>query len=219
MIILALKKSLTNKFMLKSQKLKGLTILYFVFLFPKIVFTQHQITKYEYCWAFCHPFSAVMIKKKLPQAMMIYKFVKTQKTLDTVDVGGKLDAFRHIYTMAYLSKFIQIKKLRKLGKAHEKGSKYLFDKNKTELGERSDSLACVMDLRNNELGFEIGEKYKNGEFENLTEYVINQIMLGKAWYLKKSIENVYVDCQDIPIKMENYQNVWFVPKCLIATNL
>jgi hypothetical protein len=179
---------------------------------------QHHISKYEYRWAIWHPFAALKIKKQLPKAMLVYKAVKQQKLLDTLENGGKLDAFRHAYTMAYLARSIKVKKLRKLGKAHEKGNKLQFLKGEFEFGERSDSLSCEMDLRNNDLGFSIGSKHKRLNDQELKELVLNEIIIGKAWYLKRNEAFEYVDCEGNELDLDSFKQKWYVPKCLTGTN-
>jgi len=42
-----------------------------------------------------------------------------------------------------------------------------------------------MDLRNNELGFEIGKNNKNASKDDLKNIIIEQIKAGNAWKLKK----------------------------------
>lgn len=205
--------------MLKSNYYKGFRSTLFILLFAHSICAQHDIGKYEYRWAFWHPIAAIKIKKQLPEVMLVYKDIKSQKTLDTLEFGGKLDAFRHTFAMAYLSKFVKVKKLRKLGIAHEKGNKAQFFKNKLEFGERADSLACEMDLRNNELGFEIGTNFKNKSKDDLSMTVISQIKDGKAWYLKRNGAKSYVTCEDDIINMKFYIGKWYVPKCLISSNL
>lgn len=201
--------------MLKSKNIIA------TYLLLSIVFnglSQHKISKYEYRWAFFHPFAAKKIQKHLKEAMIVYHSVKSSKLLDTVESGGTLDAFRHAYTMAYLSRFVKTSKLRKLGKAHEKGNEYFFYKKQQEFGERADSLACVMDLRNNELGFEIGKTNKKTSEDDLKNTVIEQIKTGNAWKLKKNNQNLYVSCQNESFLIENYKGKWFLPKCLIKSN-
>lgn len=179
---------------------------------------QHQISKYEYRWAIVHPFAALKIKNQLPKAMLMYQKVKNEKRLDTLQNGGKLDAFRHTYTMAYLSRNIKVKKLRKLGKAHERGNQYQYYNQKLEFGERADSLSCEMDLRNNELGFLIGSNNKWLNDLELKEVVLNEIIIGKAWYLKRNEINLYTDCLGNELILDHYKGKWHVPKCLIHTN-
>ena len=120
--------------------------------------------------------------------------------------------------MAYLAQRIKIKKLRKLGIAHERGNKRQFEKNKNENGERADSLACEMDLRNNELGFLMGANHKSSTINELKTEILIQIKQGNAWILKKNSQNEYVSCQNEPIITNNYKNQWFLPKCLIKSN-
>lgn len=200
--------------MLKS---KYLMLLVLIWLATKGI-AQHQISKYEIRWAFVHPFAAYKVKKLLPKAEQVYKTIIKQKILDGLESGGTSDAFRHSFTMAFLSQKIKVKKLRKLGFAHEKGNKYFFYKNRNEINERADSLACEMDLRNNELGFKIGSLNKKIAIDSLKNVIIYQIKSGNAWILRKNTKNEYVFCNNEPILIENYKNYWYVPKCLIRSN-
>ncbi|MES2133381.1 MAG: hypothetical protein V4506_13620 [Bacteroidota bacterium] len=148
----------------------------------------------------------------------MYKEVAQAGVLDTLANGGKLDAFRHTYAMAFLARKIKVKKLRKLGIAHEKGNKKQFKKHQTEDGERPDSLACEMDLRNNELGILLGSGNKALKDAELKLLVINAIKEGKAWYLKRNERFMYVNCNHELLEMRLYSQKWYVPKCLIKTN-
>lgn len=205
--------------MLKSLYNKSLLIALYCFLCNQNSYGQHHISKFEYRWAFAHPFSALKVKKHVAIAMLVYKDVKAQKLLDDLEYGGKLDAFRHTYTMAYLSLYVKPKKLKKLGEAHEKGNEAQFYKKKSEFGERPDSLASVMDLHNNSLGFEIGQNFNKSTKKELFSAVINAIKAGKAIYLKRNEANSYVTCNNEVLNMKFYIKAWYVPKCLIATNL
>lgn len=202
------------KFKIKLSK-------FFLILFcgaSYLTFSQHHISKYEKRWAVFHPFAAIKIKKKLPQAMKVYAVVKQSKELDILESGGKLDAFRHVYTMAYLARCIKPSKLRKLGKAHEKGDKLLFMKNRNEFGERPDSMACEMDLRNNEIGLMIGSTNPKSSDEELRQIVIKTISEGKVWYLQRNAAGQYVDCEGKTLDLSMYLGKWSIPKCLINTN-
>ena len=105
-----------------------------------------------------------------------------------------------------------------MGLAHEKGNKLQFEKNDLENGERADSLACEMDLRNNELGFFIGLKYKKMSIDSLKLEILDQIKQGNAWILKKNNQNQYVSCQNELVLANNYKKQWFLPKCLVKSN-
>lgn len=180
---------------------------------------QHQIGKYEKRWAMLHPFAALRVKSRLKTAMTIYHEVKNQRALDEFESGGTLDAFRHSFTMAYLAQKIKVKKLRQLGKAHEKTNQYYFYKNTLELNDRADSLACEMDLRNNELGFKIGHSHRKASLDSLKLLIINEIKQGNAWILKRNVQKQYLTCQNEIIVIENYKKTWYVPKCLIQSFL
>ena len=165
-----------------------------------------------------HPLSALKIKKELPEAMKVYSEVRQSKQLDTLESGGKLDAFRHVYTMAYLARTIQVSKLRALGSAHEKGDKLLFLNGDNEFGERPDSMACEMDLKNNELGLMIGSEHVKASNEELKQLVIVAIKEGRAWYFKRNSLRQYLDCEGKIINLEDYKGKWAIPKCLISTD-
>lgn len=103
--------------------------------------TNFKLGKYEKRWALFHPCAALKLKKHKSEMLATYNEVKDKKLLDAFENGGKLDAFRHVFAMSYFSKYISVKKLRKLGRAHEKGNylQYLKGKN-DEGGELPDSL-------------------------------------------------------------------------------
>ena len=210
--------SVANTQMLKSSHKALILLVVCVLCLTKKTASQHDISKYELRWAFWHPFAALKVKHHLPKAMDIYKEVKQAKLLDTLEFGGKLDAFRHTFTMAYLTRHVKVKKLRKLGIVHEKGNKRQFKKLKLEFGERADSLACEMDLRNNEAGFVIGSSHKKAAMEELKTLVVTDIKAGKAWYLKRDENYNYLGCDGKPIDMKAWAGIWSVPKCLIRTN-
>ena len=182
------------------------------------LFAQHHISACEYRWAFFHPFAALSIRKHLPRAMAVYHDVEKAALLDNYGSGGKLDAFRHTYTMAYLARSIPVKKLRKLGRAHEKGNRRQFLQGSLEDGERPDSLACEMDLRNNELGFLLGAANKTATDTVLKEIVVLAIREGKAWYLRRNARSEYVDCAGKTLDVALYRKSWYVPKCLVKSD-
>lgn len=151
--------------------------------------------------------------------MPVYDEVAKMNMLDHFQNGGKLDAFRHAFFMAAFDQKIKTKKLRKLGIAHEKGNYLHFLKNIKEDGELADSLSTVMDLKNNELGFRIGNGNKKTDLQNLKDLVIEEIKKGGAVYFKRNVSGQYFTCEGELINLENFQNKWFIPKCLIATDL
>jgi hypothetical protein len=196
---------------------KLITILLFC-ICANFVFAQRVKTLScpEKKWALFHPIAALKVKKIYKTIMPLYDEVKTKKELDAFESGGKTDAFRHIFFMAALSQKISVRKLRKLGKAHEKGNYKQFLKLQNEQGELPDSLGSVMDLQNNEVGFAIGTANRKLNLEELRSKTIEAIKNGEAVYFKRNASGNYVNCSGEIIDRKNYK--WSVPKCLIATN-
>lgn len=192
------------------------------FIFFSTMFFGQKISErshYEKRWAFFHPFAALKVKKINKRCRPIYDEIKKAHTLDRFENGGKLDAFRHVFFMAAFSQKVGVKKLRKLGIAHEKGNHLNFLKSVKEEGELADSLSSVMDLKNNELGFKIGKENKKTELSDLKNKVIEAINKGEAVYFKRNSAGNYLSCDGAEISLAEYQGKWFIPKCLIPTNL
>lgn len=192
-------------------------ILFIALLSISLQSKSQKPCKQELCWALGHPFAALKVKKIKKKADLIYNRPDIKARFD-YSSGGKLDAFRHVFFMAAFAQEIKIKKLRKLGIAHEKGNYKQFLKHKTENGELPDSLSCVMDLANNELGFTIGANNKDKKLEQLRPIVIKEILDGKAFILKRNREGRYVDCNNKVIDPGLFSGKWFVPKCLVPSN-
>ena len=178
---------------------------------PKVSFS-------EFGWALTHPFAALKIKKitKSCNERIQQHFITTQ--LDSFSNGGKADAFRHSFYMAAYAQKIKIGKLRKLGIAHEKTNYRQFVNSKSEEGEMADSLGCVMDLLNNELGFKIGSTNKKIKLEELSQLVIAEIKAGKALIMKRNKNGDYLDCKGKKLDLSLYKKVWAIPKCLEASD-
>ncbi|GIV26799.1 MAG: hypothetical protein KatS3mg027_0613 [Bacteroidia bacterium] len=137
-------------------------LLFITFLFfINFIYSQNK-GKYQYRWALFHPVAAIKVKKIYKRNLYIYQEVKQQKLLDTIENGGKLDAFRHAFFMACFAQKVKPKKLVKLGIAHEKDDVWLYKKKrKIEFRDVPDSASIQMDLYNNQVGIEIGRKYRN----------------------------------------------------------
>jgi hypothetical protein len=192
-------------------------------LFSGKVFSQTKtfrlLSKYEKRWAVFHPFAALKIKKHQSEMYAVYKEVKMQRLLDTFENGGKLDAFRHCFGMAYFSKFTKVKKLRKLGIAHEKANHWQFLHGKPdEAGEMPDSLSSVMDLRNNEVGFSLRPEIKNLSASEIKLRIIELIQKGQTWIIRRNQQGAYVTCDGEVIPPEKIKGTWNIPKCLIRSD-
>lgn len=176
--------------------------------------------KQEVWWGLWHPIAALKVKKIKAKADRIYDQPDIKDQLDNLSSGGKLDAFRHVFYMAAFAQKIKIKKLRKLGIAHEKGNYRQFLKHQNENGEVPDSLSTVMDLYNNEVGLNIGFSvaYKTMSLDKLKELVIWKIKSGNAAIIKRNKQGLFVECNDKIIDPQLYKGKWFVPKCLVPSN-
>lgn len=177
-----------------------------------------QLSRYEKCWAIGHPVAAFKVKKITAQCYKIYKPSQLKSPLDSFSNGGKLDAFRHVFFMAAYAQKIKTKKLRKLGIAHEKANYRQFLHARQEEGEAPDSLGSVMDLKNNELGLLLGSPNKKINLNELKTLAISAINAGSAVIIKRNKTGNYVTCNGEIIDGKFFYNVWYVPKCLIASN-
>jgi hypothetical protein len=211
--------------------MKKYSIIIVLVCMASAVFAQPKkfsaLSKYEKRWALFHPFASYKIKKHQKEMYAAYNEVaataktssgKSRPLLDTFANGGQLDAFRHTFAMAYFSKYVKTKKLRKLGKAHEKGNYLQFIRHKNEEGEAPDSLSSVMDLKNNEIGFSLQQEVKKLPVEELKQKVIQQIQMGATYIIKRNKKGLYVDCEGNIIDREKLKG-WSIPKCLVASNL
>lgn len=178
---------------------------------PKVSFN-------EFKWALAHPVAALKVKKITKKCYAEIDQKKVNLQLDNFNSGGKSDAYRHIFFMSAYAQKIKVRKLRRLGKAHEKANYKQFLKSKMENGELADSLGCIMDLQNNELGFKIGASNKKLKLEELSQFVISEIKKGKAMIMKRDEHGNYLDCDGKKIDLNFYKRKWNVPKCLVASD-
>ena len=139
---------------------------------------QHKQKKFkdlsspEKCWVLTHPFKAKRALRISIEAQKTSDSIKKTNTLDQDGNGGQVDAFRHAYWMASLSKEIGKKSAKSLGKAHEKGNHKQFKKNELEDRIIPDEASSEMDLYNNLIGIELYTKNKNASRIELIHLVI-----------------------------------------------
>jgi hypothetical protein len=132
--------------------------------------------------------------------------------------GGQLDAFRHAYWCGLMMHYLPERVVRRVGENHEHGNYIDFRKGKLEEGERSDSIASIMDLRNNEAGISIALSEAERKNVSLIQIVINNIWNGKLCILKKDAAGNYLDKDDKLIKLNEYKNKWYIPKCIVSSD-
>lgn len=180
---------------------------------------ETRVSRYELAWAVFHPFAAIRVKLITKRCAKNYDQENIFRQLDRFSSGGRADAFRHIYYMAAYSQKIRPRKIRKLGKAHERSNYRQFKKHGTEYGELPDSLSSVMDLTNNETGIRIGRENKKTDLTTLSDMVIKTILDGEAVILKRNADGKFVTCTGEVIDREKYRGQWFIPKCLVSSAL
>ncbi len=204
---------------MKCKYIYCLLVLFFTISVSAQTKAFHNLSKYEKRWAIWHPFAAVKVKKHQAEMYAVYKEVKQQHVLDTFENGGKLDAFRHTFAMAYFSKFVKANKLRKLGKAHEKANHWQFLHSlPDEDGELSDSLSSVMDLKNNDIALSFVKEVKQLSTEEIKQKIISLIKNGGVFIMKRNAQGKYLDGDNRVIPTEKIKGNWNIPKCLVKSN-
>lgn len=168
----------------------------------------------EYKWIFLHPFVAVKTFRATKHALQKSNESSVKMKLDSFSNGGKLDAFRHIYWMACVTKKIGKRRALQLGNAHEKGNYLQFLKMQLEDGELPDAASCKMDSLNNIIGATIGTKWREQYLSNNFEEIINQINRGDAYIIFRNKVGQYLDCDGNSIIFENKQKEWLNNKCV-----
>jgi hypothetical protein len=177
-----------------------------------------QLSFPEKLWVISHPFVARKAYHISEKAIEASRELKKDSLFDGDENGGQIDAFRHSYWMALLTKKIGGRKAYKLGLAHEKGNKIAFRKLKSEEGALPDSVSSLMDLENNKTGIAIGKTYKNKNEEEIKEIVKQEILKGEMQILLKDKEGNFTDCSGNRINMAEYTNKWEIPKCLVKSD-
>jgi len=180
----------------------------------------HQLSCPEKWWILTHPFVACKAKKITKDAIVVLKEMKNDSLLDRDEAGGQVDAFRHAYWMASLSQKMSWKKALALGRAHEKGDYKKFRKGKFE-DEISipDSISSVMDLYNNNIGADIGRNNINLDKENLKKLIRLKILEGKMKIISKNLKGEFLDCSGKVFDFKLYKGKWYMPKCLVDSNI
>ena len=183
---------------------------------------QH-VTRPEKCWALTHPFITKKAFHLTQFVLRVCDSLRTDTSLDGDINGGQLDAFRHAYWMCLLTQHIKAKKAYKLGVAHEKGNMRDFKKGNSEDNVRPDSMACVMDLINDQLGIQFGlgnvHSEKRLSDKELISFITNEVRNGHMSILLKNKEKQFVTCDGAVINMADYHGKWGVPKCLAKSNI
>lgn len=178
-----------------------------------------KLSRPEKCWVFMHP---LKVTKALRITRIVLSDVDSIKNAGVVGVdlnGGKLDAFKHAYWMAFLTKEIGSKKALKLGCAHEKGNKLDFKKHKLEDSILPDSVSSAMDLHNNKAGAEAVKKCERISKDVIQKRVFDLLWKGKLMIIRKDEPGNYLYCDGTFIDMNKWSGKWDIPKCLVTSSV
>lgn len=176
-----------------------------------------KLSRPEKIWTALHPHKARIVYKCALRARTVTDSLEKNGVM-TDRNGGQLDAFRHAYWSALMMQHFSEHTVRRVGENHEKGNYIDFRKGKLEEGDRSDSLASVMDLRNNESGIEIAKLYAANKSASLIQLIVEQIWNGKLCILKKDAFGNYLNAKDEIINADDYKNKWYIPKCIVNSD-
>jgi hypothetical protein len=176
-----------------------------------------ELSRPEKMWTLFHPHKAKIVYRCAQRARFVTDSLEKAGAL-TDSNGGQLDAFRHAYWCGLMMQYLPERVVRRVGENHERGNYIDFRKGKLEEGERSDSIASVMDLRNNEAGISIALSEAERKNVSLIQIVINNIWNGKLCILKKDAEGNYLDKDDKLITLNEYKNKWYIPKCIVSSD-
>ncbi len=169
-------------------------------------------------WLLTHPFVARMAWKLTEESRTIASDMISDPDLDGDYSGGQVDAFRHIFWLAYLTQAIGSQKALKLGIAHEKSNEIDFRKKSLEEDFLPTYISCKMDYLNNNIGVEIGKKYAKISKNELIEKVKETILSGKAFIVKKNSDRDFLDSESRIIPKNEYFGLWHTSKCLVSSN-
>lgn len=177
-----------------------------------------KLSRPEKCWVMRHPFIAKKAFIKTQDVLKITDSIAKTTVLDGDKNGGQVDAFRHAYWMALLSKHFGRHKALRLGRAHEKGNHIDYKKHRLEEGTHPDKVSSDMDLYNNIGGAALENDNKTATDKELQTLVINAIKAGKMKIIKKDSHGNFLDKDNTIIPADSLKGKWENGKCLINSD-
>jgi len=171
----------------------------------------------EKCWVFWHPFIAKKAYLKTQDVLKITDSIARITVLDGDKNGGQVDAFRHSYWMALLSRYIGSRRALKLGRAHERANHIDFKKHRLEDGSHPDKASGEMDLYNNRVGAAITKENKTASDKELQTLIITAIKAGKMKIIKKDSLGNFLDSNNIVIPADSLKGKWENRKYLVSS--
>ena len=178
-----------------------------------------KLSRPEKYWVISHPIIAKKAQRISKQIVIDVDSIKKSGIIGTDNNGGKLDAFKHAYWMAFLRLEIGSKKALKLGKAHEKGNYLQWKKHELEGSILPDSISSEMDLKNNEVGaFCFGNCTTIRSKTEIQGKIFRALKEGKLFTIKKDANGNYLTCNQEVINLKQWAGKWDVPKCIVPSN-
>jgi hypothetical protein len=197
-------------------------LLIFFFLLSSQTFSQPPSFKKLSCpekrWVFLHPFVAKKAYRITIEARNVSKQMESDSLLDHDADGGQVDAFRHSFWMARLAQEMCWRKVKRLGKAHERGNYLDFKKHRTGEETFTDSIASAMDLFNNDIGIKTGRENKSLSSAEIKNLIIKKIIEGRMKIILKDDHGNSLDCERKIIDLKMYAGKWNIPRCLVFSD-
>lgn len=199
-------------------------VVYFFLMAIPLQAQRHLIKEFlsmhppERRWVIGHPLVAKKAWHISEEARQLIDSLKTDTDLDADSNGGQLDALRHAFWMARLTQELTPRKALKLGIAHEKGNRIDFEQKLLEDGSLPDAISSEMDMRNNRIGIEIGQKHPDFSPAELALLIKEMILNGKLWKIKKDAEGKFLDWQNAVIPRHEWAGRWYNPKCIVPSD-
>lgn len=169
-------------------------------------------------WAMKHLFIAKQAWKITERVRIVTDSLKQRAIPDQDASGGKLDAFRHSFWMASLTKRIGARRALSLGRAHERGNYRDYKKKRFEEGDIPDKAAGEMDLYNNGVGSKIGTQSKGSYEKDIIEAILSAIHAGNMKIILKDAEGRSCDSLMQPIPASAMKGKWDTPRVLVASD-
>ncbi|MEN8186590.1 MAG: hypothetical protein ABFR05_05625 [Bacteroidota bacterium] len=203
------------------KKLFFISLIFFnINLYSQSTFKKFfELSSPEKWWVVFHPFKAKKAYHISEKTLKITDSISNTEIIGNDFNGGKLDAFKHSFWMAYLTRNIGKRAALKLGEAHEKGNYQSFKKNKKEDGYVHDKISSEMDIYNNEIGANIAIQNPESTLTDLENLIIKAINQGKMKVIKKDSTGNFLTCEGVIIPVDSLKGKWENEKCLIYSKL
>ena len=193
----------------------GLILCFSFAAFPQNRKQFKSLSCAEKRWVLCHPFVAKKAHRISLHAREVAAIMLKDTLLDGDGNGGQVDAFRHAFWMAALSREIYWRKALKLGRAYERANKKEFKKG---INSSRDLVGMQMDLFNNRVGVELGRRLRSLSEKELKEQIILVVLNGKLKLIKKDRSGNSLDADGNLIPEAQWKGKWENQRCLVDSD-